>query len=299
MLVDKKTNLNWGYFLNRTPFTLLRASLNNIVQHPVILFPTATLAFIQLLLLEILYFAPQKPLSIFFGPLIKSIWSEEYMHYPQNLILLPKMFYYVQIIIYLVLGSFFLAFTSKIVSVLNVHPRVNLKSSFKETLSTYIHIFFASIISYILFQILANGYVKILNYIINIKPFGASVSFWNKTLLWTIPYFQFLLGILASTLIVYVVPIIVIEKLKIFPAILKNFRVLFHSFPTTILIVGLPSLFYLPILALRNNVPFLMHSLAPEIQLIVIILSLLISMGVDLMIIVSTTTLYLFVKENT
>ena len=298
MLGDKKINFTWGYFLNRNPFTILKSSFNSIIQHPIILFPTATLAFIQFFLLEILYFSPQKPLSIFFGPLIKVIWSEEYMHYPQNLILLPKIFYYVQIFVYMLVGSFLLALTSKIVFILDEHPRVNFKIAFKETFALYIHIFVASLISYILFQLFASGYVKAVDVLINIKFWGEGGAFWNKTLLWTVPYFQFFFGILASTVFVYVIPIIVIEKEHVFIALLRNLKILYHALPTTLLIVGLPSLFYLPILALRNNVPLLMHVLAPEVQILVIILSLIVSMAIDLIILVSTTTLYLFVKEN-
>ena len=290
--------LLWGHFLNRNPFGLLRASLHNICQNPVIVFPTISLAFIQLLFLEVLYFSPQYPLAYFFGPLIRSVWSEEYLHYPQNLILLPKMFYYLQIFIYLFIGSALLALSSKIVAILNDRPKVNMRAAFIETMRLYIHIFCASLISYVLFQIFASSYVQLLQIIIKLKPFGKTIPFWDKALLWTVPYFQFLSGILASTLIVYVIPIIVIEKEKIFSALIKNFRILLHTFPTTLLIVGLPTLFYLPILALRNNIPSLMDTLSPEIQIIVIIVGLFVSMGIDLMIMVSTTTLYLFVKEN-
>lgn len=298
MADNKKKILPWGHFLNRNPFDLFKVSLHHVCQNPVILFPTITLAFIQLLFLEILYFSPQHPLVNFFGPLIRSIWSEEYLHYPQNLILLPKMFYYVQIFIYLFIGSFLLALSAKIVAVLNEHSRVNMKVAIKETGRLYVHIFCASLISYILFQVFASGYVHFLESFIKSKPFGWTTTFLNKALLWTIPYFQFLAGILASTFVVYVIPIIVIEKTKIFSAILKNLKILLHAFPTTLLIVGLPTLFYLPILALRNNIPILMNTLGPEIQLIVIVVGLIVSMAIDLMIVVSTTTLYLFVKEN-
>jgi|CXWL01.1.fsa_nt_gi hypothetical protein len=294
----KKRLLPWGHFLNRNPFGLLRASLHTICQNPVILFPTASLAFIQLFILEILYFSPQYPLAYFFGPLIRSVWSEEYLHYPQNLMLLPKIFYYAQIIIYLLIGSMLLALSSKIVAILNEHPKVNIKVAFAETMRLYVHIFCASLISYILFQVFANSYAHLVEIIIKLKPFGKTMSFWDKTLLWTVPYFQFLSGILASTLIVYVIPIIVHEKKKIFSALIENFKILLHTFPTTLLIVGLPTLLYLPILALRNNIPFLMDTLGPEVQIIVIIIGLFVTMGIDLMIIVSATTLYLFVKEN-
>lgn len=286
-------------FISQNPITILRISLSSIIKHPAILFPTITLGFIQLLALQILYFSPQKPIVYFLGPLITSVWSEEFLHYPKNLILLPKIFYYVQILIYLFIGTFLLAVTSKIITILNDHPRVNLKLVFKEVFSLYVHIFFASAIAFILFQLLTSSYIKLIEFLIKAEPFKSNLNFWNKTFVLSIPYFQFTLGIVASTLLIYTIPIIVNEKKKVFIAFIQNFKILSRSFITSLVIVGLPTLLYLPILALRNNIPFLMNAISPEIQIIAIILGLISSMFIDLLIMVSATTLYLFIKENT
>ena len=298
MTIKNRKNLSQGHFINQNPFLLLKASLNSLYQNPVIIFPTLTLTFIQLLTLELLYFAPQYPLSFFFAPLIREIWSEEYIHYPLNLILLPKIFYYAQMFIYLFIGAFLLAFSSKIVAILNDHPRVNMRIAFKETLKSYVHIFCASIISFALFQLFANGYLALLQVFIKTKSVKLTTLFWSKALLWTIPYVQFLIGILATTLVVYVIPIIVIENKKIFAALVKNLKILFRTFPTALAIVALPSLFYLPILVMRNNIPIFMNTIGPEIQLMIIIAGLMVSLAIDLVIVTSITTFYLFMNET-
>lgn len=286
-------------FIARSPLNILKLSLNNIFQHPVIAFPIITLAFVQILFLEILYFAPQEPLVNFLGPLITVVWSEEFLHYPQNLVLLPKMFYYVQIVLYLFLGTYLLAVTAKIVSILNEHTRVNVLHAFKETASLYVHIFTASVFSYVLFQSLTSGYVQLIELLITLNPFRENMYFWNKLFVLSVPYFQFFLGIVASALLIYVVPIIVIEKQKVFSALVKNFKIVLRYIPASLLLVAFPTLLYLPILTLRNNIPMLMNVICPEIQLIAIVAGLLISMFIDLMIMVSATTFYLFIKENT
>ena len=296
--MKNRKKLSQGHLLNQNPLFLLRASLHSICQNPVIVFPTIVLAFIQFFTLEILYFAPQYPLSYFFAPLIKAVWGEEYLHYPLNFVLLPKIFYYAQMIIYLFFGSFLLALSSKIVSVLNDHPRVNVRIASRETLKSYIHIFFASLISFMLFQLFASGYLWFLQFLIEANPFGKSSIYWSKALLWTVPYMQFLAGILATTVVVYIIPIVVVSKEKIFKALFKNLKILFFAFPTSLGIVGLPTLLYLPILVMRNNIPGLVNTFGPEIQLFVIIAGLVVSMAIDLIIITTITTFYLFIKEN-
>ena len=114
------------------PLGLLKSSIDALQRNPVILFPTLTLAFIQFLVLELFYFAPRYPLSQFFAPLISQVWSEEFVHYPLDLALLPKMFYYAQIVIYIFVGSYLLGVTACIVAALDRHPKVNVGAAFKE-----------------------------------------------------------------------------------------------------------------------------------------------------------------------
>ena len=70
---------------------LLRGSIETFITHPVILFPFVTIAFIQMLILEVLYFAPRFPLSVFFNPIVKTLWGEKFVHYPHNFVVLPSL----------------------------------------------------------------------------------------------------------------------------------------------------------------------------------------------------------------
>lgn len=290
--------LQVGHFEDQNPFLLLRTSLDILIQNPILLFPSSILVFIQLFIIEILYFAPQYPLSHFFAPLIRQIWSEEYLHYPLNLVLLPKMFYYAQVFIYLFLGSFLLAITTRIISILNDHPRVNLRDVIKGDWGKYVHILAASLISFVLFHFFAKGYVFLLDAFIKQNPMGQSAFFWNRMLLWTIPYGQFLVGILSTVITVYLIPIIIIDKTTFYKALLRNFKVLMRAFPLTFLFVATPTMLYLPLLTVRNNISMLMNAVGPEIQIAVIVVSLLISMAIDLLIVTSSTVFYLYLREN-
>ncbi|MDE2028896.1 MAG: hypothetical protein KGJ11_10200, partial [Candidatus Omnitrophica bacterium] len=66
------------------PFSILKSVLTLLSRHPVIFYPLVISIFLQLLALEILFFAPRPPLSVFFGPLISRVWGPAYVHYPYN-----------------------------------------------------------------------------------------------------------------------------------------------------------------------------------------------------------------------
>ncbi len=281
------------------PIILLKTTVQNIQNNPILLYPTLILGLSQLLVLEILYFAPRRPLSNFFGPLISHVWSEEFLHYPMDLILLPKLFYYAQIFVYILGGAFLLAVTTHLVASLNSHNRANMKNSFKEAGRHYIHIFLASLLSLFLFQIISTFYTFVTNSVLRIKTTNATLVAFQKLFLLATPYIQFLIGILVTTLLIYVVPIIIIEKKSILKAIRLNLTVLLKSFNVSLLVVLIPTLFYLPVLVARNNIEALVNRTVPEIQIFIIILGILITLVIDLIVLITVTTHYLFIKEET
>jgi hypothetical protein len=280
------------------PIILLRITVENICQNPIILYPTFILGLIQLLILEILYFAPRHPLANFFGPLISRIWSEDFLHYPMDLVLLPKLFYYAQIFVYLFFGGFLLAITANIVATINRNHRPHLKQAFRTSSHYYVHIFCSSLISLILFQLFSTSYTAVVNAILRIKSPNLVVIKFQKIFLLATPYIQFLIGILITTLLVYVIPIIIIEKKRIVEALVLNLNILFKSFGTSFLVVFIPTIFYLPILVARNNIESIINWTLPEVQIFIIMFGVLVTMLIDLVILTTITTHYLFLKKE-
>src|SRR3990167_8068562 len=88
---------------------LLKGSVDTYIAHPVILIPFLTLAFIQLLILEILFFFPRYPLSVFFNPIVRTLWGEGFVHFPNNYLILPKLFQNAQVFIYIFVSSYLIS----------------------------------------------------------------------------------------------------------------------------------------------------------------------------------------------
>ena len=285
---------------NKQLIALLRASVNTLVDHPIILYPLCITVFIQLLTLEILYFSPRYPLSIFFAPIIKRIWSEVYLHYPLNYVLLPKLFYYVQVLIFVFIGGFLNAIAISMVTSINSDKKTTLRSAVRENFPLYIHILIASLASFYFFTFLSRAYKILVDRFMLIKSEAAQkgVFLLKKAVVYGDPYINLLLGVLATVVFVYVVPVIVIEKKKVISAFILNIKNLLNSFWFMIGVILFPTLLYVPVLLLRSNVSTIAENTAPGAYLIVLIISVFVTLAIDAVVFTATTTFYLLKKES-
>jgi hypothetical protein len=280
------------------PFTFLKTAVNTLSQNTLILYPFVILAFLQLLALEILYFIPRFPLNKILGPIVSTLWADNYLRYPFDLLLLPKLFYYAQVALYFAIGGYLVAVTIVMIRDINSDQPVNLKASFKEALSRYIHILLASVFSFIFYFGFSKGYDLLAQRAMQIRSEKGIFFLIKKTIILGEPYAQFFFGILLTTLLIYVAPIIMIEKKKIFSALVINFKTLFRSFWFTLFIVFFPTILYFPVLVIRSNIFQISNVTFPEIQLWVIVLSIIATILIDAVVITAATIFYLFKKEN-
>ncbi|MCK5082424.1 MAG: hypothetical protein KAR31_05915, partial [Candidatus Omnitrophica bacterium] len=113
------------------------------------------------------------------------------------------------------------------------------------------------------------------------------------------PYVNVLIGIFITTLFAFVFPVIMIEKKKIFAAIIGNFRALWGSCWFVFFMVAIPTLFYLPVIVLRTGISSPeMVVVFPSIQILALVLSVLVMFVIDMVVYTAITTYYLLKKEN-
>lgn len=277
---------------------LLRTAINTLAENPIILFPLCISVFFQLLALEILYFSVRFPLSVFFGPIIKRLWGETYLHYPFNFVLLPKLFYYAQVAIFIFLGGFLCAMAVALIASINSEKKATVKSAFKETLPRYIHIFVASVLSFSLFSVLSIPYQMLAKRILISKSEKAILPYLKATITHGDPYFMLLIGVIASALLAFLIPVIVVEKKKIIAALIHNFKTLYRSFWFIVAVILVPTLLYVPVLLLRNSVSATADMALPGIPLLVVILSVFVTLAIDAAVLTATTIYYLSKREH-
>lgn len=275
-------------------FTILRSSINTLFSTSAIVFPFSIILFAQLFMLEILYFIPQWPLNVFFGPVISKLWSVTYMHYPFNLALLPKLFYYAQIPAYILLSSFLICVGISAIMKTNNDEEVKIGAIFKQLLPSYVYIVVTAIITFFFIKLFVEGYDLIYQRAESIRSQTGPFYWIKTTIIVGAPYFKVLLNVVGTTLFAYVFPLIVIEKRNIFSAILLNLRYVLTAPFKTFLIVLIPTLLYVLILLSRNHIPF--EAQIPEMRVLSIVVSVLVMVFIDAIVYTSITTFYLIRK---
>ena len=111
--------------------------------------------------------------------------------------------------------------------------------------------------------------------------------------------YEFAAGAAGISLIfIFVIPVIVLENKKVWSALRLNFRYLKGCFGLMFAVVLLPTLFYVPVLFLRNNVPLAANYRVPEMQAVLMLTGIVATLFIDAIIYTAATTYYLLMKET-
>ena len=277
---------------------LLMGSVDTYMANPVILLPFITLAFIQLLVLEILYFFPQYPLSVFFNPIVQTLWGGEFVHFPNNFLILPKLFQNVQVFIYIFVSSYLISIAVEIIAAINRNGKCSFATASREAVQRYIHIFIAALIAFCTFLGLFKFYNLLMVKVVNLSLVGGAFFAAKSIILQGTPIAILIIGAFTSALYAFVFPIIMIGKKRIITALIQNFRYLWGSFWHVFMIILVPTLFYLPVLVLRHNIAGIANVTFPEVRVLALVIGIIVTMFIDATIYTAITTFYLLKKEH-
>ena len=63
-----------------------------------LILPFLIVALLDAVALALIFFAPRPPIASFLAPPIRKFWGDQFLHYPQNFVLIPKLFNYAHIL---------------------------------------------------------------------------------------------------------------------------------------------------------------------------------------------------------
>lgn len=285
-----------GFSAVKSAYNLTFKSLKD---NPVLFTPFVIFVFFEFLSLIVIYLAPRMPLRIVLGPIIKAFWSESYLHYPNNFLLISKLSYLARIALAISIGSILSAIAITIVLDISQKRRINLKKSLFSALKNYPSFFiivFISVFSYYfavkIFTNLLLGYFLSGHSRLVFLP----ARFWMGPVLFCV---NFIFAIVIQSAFIYAIPIIIIDKVKLIKAIFKSIIFFKKLFVPTIILVSLPMLIAIPISVLNYNTPFLINKFFPELILYLALIGMVVnSLIIDPLITVSTAYFYLKTKEK-
>lgn len=291
MNIAKKTGfLKLSEIYSRT-VSILKAT-------PVIFLPFIVFFILELLALIIASFYPIALLRTIFGPLVRTFWGEQFLHYPVNFLLLPTLANTSRMILAVVFGSLLSGVAVLITADIYTKKIPLFRRSLKNALKKYVAlIFIILILTILMYYVLKLVDFVYLKHIFAPHPKLAKFvgGFWIGTILIGIKFF--LSGLMQAAFI-YTTPLIMIAEKRPLIAILESFKLFGRCWRTTFLLVLLPMFIYLPIMVLNLNNGFLIDNTFPEFLIIVTLLGAMVnSLIIDPLVTVSTTILYLHRKE--
>lgn len=281
----------------QSPLALLNLSITTISKNPVILFPYLIYAFIQLLILEIIFFAPRYPLVNFFGPIIARKEGMAYFQYPANYLLMLKWFHGAELVLYVFFGVIFFGINVFIVSLINGGKEIRLQQVLRKIFGSYIHLFLQAVLMILILKLFSIGFSPIINRAGQIQSTTGIFFIIKQSVLFFSPFVNLLFAFFVTTIFAFVVPAIIIDKKKIFSALKTNFT-LWRSWRVIFGAVFISGMLYLPIYLIKTTPLALQVMRVPEVTGILTIVGILVSLLTDVIQITAITIYYLAKKES-
>jgi hypothetical protein len=273
-----------------------QGSFSAIKRYPAILLPFIIFILFEFLALTVIYLAPRMPLRTVLGPAIRTFYGERFLHYPHNFLLLPTLYGLSKIVLIVVLGSLLTGTAVALVTQAYQNKLPKLAVAFKTALKKYILLFIVVFIICALFYFFTGQFT-----VLFFKALRRCQFLYTRLIPWRLPItiiINFSYALLIQSAFIYAIPAIMIDNQKSFGAIGKSFIFFKKFFFTTLILIGLPMLMYLPIIILHQNTIYLIDKLFPEFILLVVILGIILnSLIIDSIVTISTTYLYLMRKD--
>ncbi|MBI1977868.1 MAG: hypothetical protein HYS55_03865, partial [Candidatus Omnitrophica bacterium] len=181
------------------------------------------IGFFDLLALVLLFLAPMPPVSYVLAPIIRTFWSDQFLHYPNNFVLLPKLFSHAHFLISTVLGVFVTGLVIKKIDADLKGEKLSTLSAARPVLKYYLSLVIGWLISYAIFAFTLKGILALLpgSFLIQIGS-------------------GFVLGVLVQSFVVFLLPAIVLLENGFFKALFVGFQVGIKNLPLTSGLIFIP-----------------------------------------------------------
>jgi len=258
-----------------------------------VFYPFIGLAFLQILALYFLFLAPRPPISTVLAPIVRAFWGENFLHYPFNFILLPKLYNYAEIILSVIVGAAMTGMTVDLVRQAKKRIPPGLKAGLKNSFKRYLSLIGVWIVTFILVSVV----FRVPQFIMSKYHIGATSSLfsqWNVSRLLLVV--SVLVGLMIEALFVYAIPSIMLEQKRTWKAIARSFSLAKRNFLVTFIVVSVPMIFVILMGFVKRKIPMLIDKTFPEITLWIMIIGIIISMLANCWITTAATTM--LIKER-
>jgi len=255
---------------------------------PVVIMPFVVVAFLECLALEIIYFAQATPIRYITNPIIKKFFGEAFLHYPGTMMALPRLFYYAQSAIYIVVGALLAGICVNIFKNTVENLPIKTNAVVKNGIFRYFSFAFYAVFVLILIALLGGFEAFIVNK--GVRFLARHNLLIPKNLYMILSaILLFFTNILLQVFIILTIPIMVLRKKSLFKSILQSFRMGFFNFPKILTILTLPFIVYLPVIFLKTFAMQIAQKTYPGINFYITLLGIILTIFIDSFIILSVS----------
>lgn len=250
-------------------------------KNPTVLFLFLLLGIFDAIALTILFFAPIPPVSNLLAPIIRAFWSDQYLHYPANFILLPKLFGHAHFLISTVIGVFFSGLIIKQIEAYDQGLKTSTFSFVGDAFKKYFSLLIGWLISYGVFSVSLKGLLYALS------PFHIYAQLAGT----------FILSLLVQSLLGFLLPSLMIIKRNFFYAFWQGLKLGLRNVLLMSTVFFIPMLLALASSLVRLFTPIMVH-IYPEAVLWTLAGGIVMTLIVDIFITSSATLVLLKVRNE-
>src|SRR3989338_2380469 len=252
---------------------IYRQVFSMLGKDPTILFLFITLGVLDFIALVVLFLAPSAPISYMLAPIIRTFWSDYFLHYPHNFLLLPKLFSHAHFLISTVVGVFITGLIVKKIEAEVTGQRLSTLAAAGVVARKYFSLVLVWLVTYAFFTLALKGILPLLPRNMWIHLAGG-----------------FLLSLFIQSVFVFLIPALILLEQGFFKGLWEGFRFGMKNILLTSVLIAVPMFLAVAVSFAKLYTSYFVR-VRPEIVLWVIAGGVLISLLIDILITSSATLL--------
>ncbi|MDP3919586.1 MAG: hypothetical protein Q8R76_02110 [Candidatus Omnitrophota bacterium] len=251
-------------------------------KNPTILLLFLVLALIEFAALLVLFLAPSELFSSLFAPVIRRFWGEQFLHYPENFVLLPKLFTHAHFVIVTFIGVVVSALViKKVEGDVCGSESISILAAAGFVLRKYFKLFIIWIAMY-----------AVSRYAVTLVLLQETASIgYRFGMIYGV-------GILLHSFFAFLFPSVVLSEGKFLKSVWEGLFLSIKNFFCVLLVLAVPVAVLIGFSFIKSMTRFYIELFSPESVLYVLMVGIIVSVMVDMFITTATTILFLQVRKQ-
>lgn len=250
--------------------------------------PFLIYAILQVILLYSLINFSQSPFSGFLVPIVRKLFGEPALHYPNFFVILSPLYSQMNILLSGFIGIILVGMATHLFTVNFKDHKTSLSEAFKITITKYIVLLIIWILVSALTLLMIIGLPFILNKFLQPEYLVSRIF----------DFVGLFLGIIVASMFAYTTVLVVLERRKLFQAISNTFTIFIKNVGTSFLLIAVPTTFYFPISYLSRRIDLLFSKFSPETVVAILAIGIFITFFSSYFQVGAITRFYLLLNET-